>query len=276
MNTDEFRWRSIDNLNIYGKYWAPENDVRGVICLVHGMGEHCNRYEHLGNFFSDKNIALIAYDQRGHGKSEGKRGHTPSYEHLLQGVENLLYKAKELFPEQPLILYGHSMGGNLALNFAMRKKPVLHGVIASSPWLRLAFEPPAIKVKLGQWMRKIYPAFSQSTELDAKAISRIADEVSKYEKDPLVHDRITAMMFTSVYEAGNWAMENTEELELPTLIFHGSGDQLTSHQASREFAGKVQGDVTFQLFENAYHEIHNDTSKAELLQLLEKWVEEHL
>lgn len=276
MNTDEFQWRSIDELNIYGKYWAPDKDTKGVVCLVHGMGEHCGRYEHVGKFLSENGIALIGNDQRGHGRSQGKRGHTPSYELLIQNVHNLTQKAKELFPELPLILYGHSMGGNLVLNYVLQKKPVLSGVIASSPWLRLAFEPPAIKVKLGRLMRNIYPAFSQSTELDVKAISRIPEEVKKYEDDPLVHDRITAMMFTSVYDAGLWALQHPEEMELPLLLFHGTADQLTSCDASKEFAGKVKGDVTSRFFEGAFHETHNDLCREEVLNLIKTWVAERL
>jgi alpha-beta hydrolase superfamily lysophospholipase len=176
----------------------------------------------------------------------------------------------------PLVLYGHSMGGNLVLNYAMHKKPVLHGIIASSPWLRLAFEPPAMKVKLGRWMKKIYPAFSQSTGLDTKAISRIPIEVKKYEEDPLVHDRITAMMFTSVYDAGIWVLQHPEEMELPLLIYHGTADRLTSCEASKEFAEKLKCEVTFRQFEGAFHETHNDLCREEVLALLKTWVEEHL
>jgi len=275
MKTDIFHWRSIDHLLIYGKSWAPESEIRGVVCLVHGMGEHCGRYEFFGKFLTDNGMALISNDQRGHGKSEGKRGHTPSYELLLQNVHNLIQKAKELFPELPLVLYGHSMGGNLALNYAMRKKPVLNGVIASSPYLKLAFEPPAFKVKLGRWMKNIFPAFSQATGLDTKAISRIPEEVAKYENDPLVHDRITAMMFTSVHDAGLWALRYPEELELPLLIFHGTADRLTSFEASKEFAAKVKGDVTFRAFEGAYHETHNDLCREEVLTMLKGWLNDH-
>jgi alpha-beta hydrolase superfamily lysophospholipase len=276
MDTDEFHWRSIDELNIYGKYWAPDKDIKGVVCLVHGMGEHCNRYGHVGKFLSDHGIALIGYDQRGHGKSEGKRGHTPSFDHLLQGIDNLIHKAKELFPELPLVLYGHSMGGNLVINYAIDRKPILNGVIASSPFLKLAFEPPAIKVKLGELVKNIFPAFSQSTGLDAKAISRIPEEVQKYENDPLVHDRITAMMFTSVFAAGLQALQKAEEIELPLLLFHGSGDKITSFDASKEFAAKVKNDVTFREFEGAYHETHNDLCREEVLNLIKNWVEERL
>ena len=276
LTTSEFRWRSIDNLNIYGRYWAPENDTRGVLCVVHGMGEHIQRYEPLANFLTEAGIAVIGYDQRGHGKSGGQRGHAPSLDHLLQGIDNLLYKAGEIFPEVPQILYGHSMGGNLVLNYAIRKKPQIKGIISSSPWLKLAFQPPVWKVKLGRVVKNIFPAFSQPTGLDTKAISRVQEEVQKYENDPLVHDKISAMMFDTVYEAGLWALENAEELELPLLLFHGSGDKITSCEASKEFANKVKSDVTYHCFEGAFHESHNDLCRMEVFSLIKNWIDDHL
>lgn len=275
MKIEELNWRTIDHLKISGRRWVPQKDVKIVVCLVHGMGEHCGRYDFMGKFFAGRGIALMAYDQRGHGKSEGKRGHTRSYDALLQDVDDLITKAKELFPGKPLILYGHSMGGNLVLNYTIRKKPMLNGVIASSAYLKLAFEPSAFKVKLGQWMRNIYPAFSQPTGLDTKALSRIPEEVKKYEEDPLVHDKISAMMFISLRDAGLWALENAGEMHLPVLIFHGTTDRITSHQASMEFAGKIKGDVTFKSFEGAYHETHNDLCREEVLAMLKEWIETH-
>ena len=276
MKEEEFHWETTDGLEIYGRYWAPENDIRGVVCLVHGMGEHCSRYTHLGKFLVDDHIALISFDQRGHGKSEGKRGHTPSYELLMQSIDDLLNKAGEFFPETPVVLYGHSMGGNLVLNYALKRKPQIKGVIASSPWLKLAFEPPAIQVKLGELVNKIYPALTQSTKLDANTISRIPEEVKKYEQDPLVHDKVSTMFFISVTEQGEWAIENASKLELPLLIFHGTGDQLTSYQATKGFAERVTGDITFKLFEGAYHEIHNDLDQKELFGLVKSWFDSHL
>lgn len=276
MKVEEFQWKTADGLKLYGKYWAPNNGIKGVVCIVHGMGEHINRYEHLGEMLTEHGYAVIGYDQRGHGKSEGKRGHTPSYEHLLNGVDDLLAKADEFFPETPEILYGHSMGGNLVINYVMDRQPNIAGLIVSSPMLKLAFDPPAFKLKLGKLMMKLYPAYSETTGLESAAISRIPEEVKKYDNDPLVHDKISTNMFFETYAKGLEALEHPEDIHLPTLIYHGSADRLTSAEATKEFARNLQGDITFKLFEGGYHELHNDLCKQELFDLMLNWLEGHM
>jgi acylglycerol lipase len=273
MSTREFSWKTIDGLKIYGKYWAPDNGIKGVVCLVHGMGEHINRYEHVAEMLTDHGYALIGYDHRGHGQSEGQRGHTPSYDYLLNSVDDLLSKAQEYFPEIPQILYGHSMGGGLVLNYALQWQPQIAGVIASSPWLKLAFEPPKALVTLAKVVNRVLPSFSQSTKLDAKAISRDQAVVKAYEDDPLVHDKISSGFYLSTYQAGLWALDHADELHLPLLLFHGTEDQLTSYEASKEFAKKAGDLVTFRLFNGAYHEIHNDLCKQELFDLMINWLD---
>lgn len=274
MKVQEFNWKTADGLKLYGKYWSPDEDIKAVICLVHGMGEHVNRYVPLAEFLANNGYAVIGFDQRGHGKSEGKRGHTPSYDLLMTSIDDLIQQATEKFPGVPKVLYGHSMGGNLVANYVLKKNPAIAGVIISSPWLKLAFDPPAIQVSLGKVVNKMFPGFTQSTKLDTKAISTLADEVKKYEDDPLVHDKISTMFFLSVHEQGLWALEHAAEFHLPLLMFHGSADQLTSSKASREFADKVKTNVTYKLFEGAFHETVNDFTRSQVFALVKDWLDE--
>lgn len=276
MKHEELKWKSSDGLDIYGQYWAPDGTPEAVICLVHGMGEHSSRYAHVADFFINKNIALISYDHRGHGKSGGKRGHTPSYDLLLDGVTDLINKANEIFPGAPQFLYGHSMGGNVVVNYAIRKKPSVKGIILSGPYLRLAFNPPAFKVALGKFAASIFPGLQQPTGLDATAISQDKAVVDAYINDPLVHDKISAGFFVNVHGAGEWAMEHASELELPTLIFHGTADRLTSHKASEEFARSINGHATLKLWEGLYHETHNEAEKQQVFEHIYGWIEQHL
>ncbi|MEX0813571.1 MAG: lysophospholipase [Chitinophagales bacterium] len=274
MKTQEFNWKNADGLKIFGKYHAPESGAKAVIAMVHGMGEHCQRYDSWAKRFTEKGYAFIAFDHIGHGKSEGKRGHVNAYDRLLESVDQLLDKAREYFPELPVFLYGHSMGGNVVLNYAIKNPDAkIKGIICSSPWLKLAFDPPAIQVKLGRLVNNIFPAFTQSTKLDAAAISRDPKEVEAYENDPLVHDRISTMFFISAHEAGLYALENADKIKNPLLLFHGTSDQLTSYKASEEFADKVQAPLKFELFEGAFHEIHNDYDRDKLFQLITSWSE---
>jgi alpha-beta hydrolase superfamily lysophospholipase len=136
--TEVFAIQTTDGLQLQGKYWKVENP-KAVLCFVHGLGDHIGRHTHVGDFMAEHDIAMVTYDQRGHGRSEGKRGHVPSYDALLTDAESMLSYTKEIYPDTPLFLYGHSMGGNVVANYALKKEVSdLAGTIISSPWLRLS------------------------------------------------------------------------------------------------------------------------------------------
>lgn len=276
MKHKELNWKSSDGIEIYGQCWLNDSKPKAVICIVHGMGEHSGRYAHVAEYLVDSGYSVIAYDHRGHGKSGGKRGHTPSYDLLLDGVSDLLKHAEKIAPGTPKFIYGHSMGGNVVLNYALRRKPEIAGVIASSPWLKLAFEPPKFEVKLGKFVNNIFPAFSQSTKLDSTAISRDKNVVKAYDNDPMVHDKITARFFVETYAAGLWALEHAAEMKLPLLIFHGTEDKLTSPDGSQEFAEKLKENCTFRLWDGFYHETHNEPEKEEVLKYVVTWLDQCL
>lgn len=253
-------------------YEQPVENPRAVICLVHGMGEHAGRYSHVADYFKEHGMATISFDQRGHGKSGGKRGHTPSYDLLIDSVSQLIKTAAEKYPNVPLILYGHSMGGNLALNYSIRNGAGIKAVVASSPYLRLAFVPPKWKVTLANIMGSIMPGLQQATGLDASAISRDEAEVRKYVNDPLVHDKITISYYLGVENGGTWALEHAAELKVPALVFHGTGDKLTSHEATKEFAENSNGKAELKLWDGLYHEAHNEPERERVLEFAEKWI----
>lgn len=276
MKIREFNWKSADGLGLYGKYWAPDSNVKAVIALVHGLGEHINRYDSLASELVNAGYAVIGFDQRGHGRSEGQRGHAPNYELLLQGIDDLLHKAGEFFPEIPVFLMGHSMGGQLVLNYSLNRQPNVKGVIASSPFLKLAFDPPAWKVKLGKLVLNIFPALPQSTELETAAISQLPEEVKKYETDRLVHKRITPAMYFSLMDKAEYALQHAHEFRQPLLLYHGTADRLTSSEGTAQFATRVKGDITLKLFQGGYHETHHDVNRDELVTLLINWLNSKL
>jgi alpha-beta hydrolase superfamily lysophospholipase len=268
-------WQSKDGTKLFEKVWSPKGEIKAALCLVHGMGEHCERYAHVADFLNQNGVAVVTFDHRGHGKSEGKRGHSPNYDTLLDDVGMALDKTTELFPNVPTFLFGHSMGGNVVLNYALRRKPNVKGIIASAPWLRLAFAPSKIDLTLAKLMINIYPSFTQSTKLDATAISRDAKEVEKYVKDTLVHDLISPAFFLGAFDAGNYALEHASEMAYSLLIYHGTKDRLTSYEGSKEFASKVNPQlVTWRSWEGLFHEMHNEPEKAEVMQMLLEWIKE--
>lgn len=273
MKTFEWEWTSFDGLKMYAKGWTPEKEPKAVICLIHGIGEHIGRYEHVGAAFVEAGYALLGFDHRGHGRSSGPRGHTPSYDALMDDMASFIQQARERYPGKPCFLYGHSMGGNLVMNYSLRRKPDLGGVIATDPFLKLAFAPPAIKVALGRFMNNIAPGFTQASGLETKALSRDPKVIDAYINDPLVHDKISARLFLGLLDGGQYAFDHASEFPLPMLLMHGTADRLTSAEASRQFGAAAPKFVTTELWEGWFHEIHNEPEKEKVLAKMIAWLD---
>lgn len=290
-----------DGLNLHYVCWVPKGSIasgskpKAVVLVVHGMAEHSGRFEDVAEVFCEQNIAVASFDQRGHGQSDGPRGHTPTYDLLLESVQMAIQQARKRFPDLPLFLYGHSMGGNLALNYVLKQASTdatIHdntsansntnitptGLIISAPWLRLAFQPPALQIALAKIAVKFAPGFTQTAKLDSTAISSDPEQVKRYQEDPLIHDKITASMFFSVHERGEWALQNASKLKIPTLLFHGTGDRLTSHKASAEFAQKAGSIAEFHAIEDGFHELHHEAESLRMKWqgLVTGWITQHL
>ena len=276
MRYSEFTLSAPDGVQFYFQGWQPETPSKAVVCLVHGLGEHSGRYAHVAAALNDAGYALLGLDLRGHGKSGGPRGHTPSYDTLLDDIGRLLDEAAARYPGLPRCLYGHSLGGNLVLNYALRRKPSIAGVVATSPWLRLSSAPPAARMTLGRVMNRLLPAFVQSSGLDPTGLSRDPEVVRAYKVDPLVHDRLSARLGMAAIANGEWAIAHAAEFPaVPLLLVHGTGDPMTSAVATQEFAAKVPGGCTLKLWEGFYHETHNEPEKAEVLAFMIDWLQKH-
>ena len=274
MKHDEFSLQTKDGLNLYAQAWSPEYP-EAVVCLVHGLGEHSGRYVHVADRLTQSGNALLANDLRGHGRSEGLRGHTPSFEAYLEDIDSLLEEAKRRYPDQPRFLYGHSLGGILVLNYTLRRRPELAGVIATSPALRSALEQQKGKVALIKLLGSVMQKQSISSGLDPTTMSRDAEVVKKYLNDPLVHDKVTFGMAKALSEAIPWMFAHASEFAVPLLLMHGTGDQLAFAAGTQEFAGLVQGDCTLKLWDGLYHETHNEPEKDEVLAYMVGWLESH-
>jgi alpha-beta hydrolase superfamily lysophospholipase len=261
---------------IYGKYYVP-GITDGVIILVHGLGEHCGRYEELViPALLGANLGVITYDQFGHGKTTGKRGHHPGFGELLGCITEMIAKSEKIFGEKRIFLYGHSMGGNVVLNYGLRFPNSVSGIVASSPFLKLAFEPPAWKLAFGNWMRKIYPSLTVSNEINPSHLSHDAEVVKAYIADPLNHDRVSPNYSVLLIETGSWAIQNAGRLKKPVLIIHGTADQLTSYKGSEAFAANNQEMVNINLYPGAYHELHNEPGREEVLKDVTNWLRKKL
>jgi len=277
MAHSELTWNQ-DGKKLYAQAWTVENP-KAVLAIVHGFAEYGGRYAAAAGFFNQKGLSVIAIDQFGHGKSEGPRGHSPSYNATMDSVENLLVEAQKLAPNKPLFLWGHSMGGNVVLNYLLRRKPDIAGAIATAPWLKLGFEPPKFKIMLAKVMRNIFPAFPEKANLDTNMLSRDKAVVKAYDEDPLVHNQATAGTFFETYDAGYWAIEHAASLSNYLLIMHGTKDQLISPEGSAEFFENTnQTLATYKTWEGYFHELHNEPEpdRTKVLTEMMVWMEGRL
>lgn len=274
MAKEEIIISSKDGLTLYGEAWHLEKP-KAVICIVHGFGEHIGRFADLMDYLNNAGYVCVGIDLRGHGKSEGLKGHAASLELLLSDIEELLKAARADYTEIPMFLLGHSMGGNLVLNYAIREEAnELSGVIASAPWLRLAFEPPAWKVKIGKIASRIIPRFRQDSELNPEHLSKERKAVEAYENDPLVNLKISARLFEIMTKASDYALENAHKIKVDALLYHGLADKIIAYSGTKEFAEKAK--MPFHGLENVYHEPHNDTEQEEVKKLIDSWIRKRL
>ncbi len=276
MLSEEFERTAFDGKRLYFQLWQTEQDVKGVVCLEHGLGEHCNRYAAWNQKLNKAGYSVITFDLRGHGKSEGQRGHISSFNDYIEDTDLLLKEARSRFPGIPIFLYGHSMGAIIIWDYVLMKKPELSGVILSALDYRNALEEQKVKVLLSRVLGSIVPTMSMSSGLNPHDISRDQEVVSRYINDPLVHDKVSLGWAKSALVAVEWSLAHTGEWTLPVLLMHGENDKIGYVIGSQQFADKVNCDCTLKVWSGLSHEIHNEPEKDMVFDFLQKWLDEHI
>jgi alpha-beta hydrolase superfamily lysophospholipase len=266
---------STDGKKMFFQHWAPAGQPDMVIALVHGLGEHSTRYQDWAARFCSESAAFTAFDLRGHGSSEGRRGHFSSLEMVFNDIDLFLEKTAILFAGIPIVLYGHSLGGNLAANYFIRRKNNISALIITAPWLRLGNPPSPIVKALVKIASKIFPSFTASSGLDINNLSRDSSVLHEYRSDLLIHDRISVNTAQSAIEAGESAITRASDATVPVLVMHGTGDKITSPEGSRAFCENAGKNITLKLWDGFYHELHNEPGKAEVFEHISAWLKKN-
>lgn len=274
MEYSEKKVVSADGLQLFLRIWQPKQKPLAVINMVHGLGEYGGRYDHWAKRFAQEDIAFTAIDYRGHGLAQGRRGHTSSYGLLLDDIKVLLEETNLLFPGIPAILYGHSLGGNLVLSYIMQRRHSLNGLIVTSPWLRLTSEPPVWQTAVARVLLPFLPGTTIPNGLNPNDLSHSSEVAKDYTNDPLVHNKISLRLYFDVQEAGHLILQKGIPVNIPVLIAHGSADPITSSLASQELITHCGKNVTFRMFKNMFHELHNESCAPELFILIKNWIME--
>jgi len=268
-----------DGVNIFYRQFAAETEKARLV-IAHGLGEHSGRYGNVVERLLPKGFSVWLPDHRGHGKSEGKRGHVLNFMQYLIDLKSMLELAREgMHGGCKCFLLGHSMGGLIAIFYAQRFNDLIDGIVASSPALGMVIEVPGAKKILGSFMSYLWPGLTMGNELDAGKISHDQDVVSSYQHDPLVHDRVSARFFTEMLAAMETVNQQVASLKVPILMQVAGDDHLVNARISKQFFEKLAtSDKTLHAYEGLYHEIYNELEgqRKEVLDDLEDWLVERL
>lgn len=276
--TGESTFQATDGTELLYRWWRPEGEVRAVVVVAHGLGEHSGRYEHVGQRLADGGCAVYALDHRGHGQSQGRRGHVDRFQAYLDDLDVFFEVIEgQESPELPRFLLGHSLGGLIALAYALREPRRLAGVITSSAALQLAVDVPWYKALPGRLLSRLWPSFTMGNEVDPALLSHDEEVVRAYVEDPLVHDRISARAFTEMVRAMADTLRRAPSLAVPALIMHADDDRLVSPEGSKRFyEGMTLEDRQLTLYGGYFHELFNETDRDAVFREVEAWLSRHL
>jgi alpha-beta hydrolase superfamily lysophospholipase len=265
-----------DGLALALSEW-PVPAPRGLVVLVHGLGEHAARYDHVARALNAAGWSVLAHDQRGHGRSGGPRGTLPRGDCLLEDLAQVLDRAPAT--GGPRVLLGHSMGGAVAARFVAE-------ALAAQPaaWSRpvdgLVLSSPALQTRLSAWQRlqlavgeRLLPDLAQRNGIDSHQLSHDEAVVQAYDADPLVHDRISARLARFIIDAGPAVRAAAPRWAVPTLLMWGGADTIVPPAGSRAFAAAAPARVLTSFeFDGMRHEIFNETERAGVLMRLLQWL----
>ncbi len=246
-------------IEIFFQKWIADK-AKAAIILVHGVGEHSGRYENLLKSLADKKISVFAIDHRGHGKSDGKRGHIDSFMDYVYDLKLFLEFIKEENKGLPVILFGHSMGGVIATKYAMTYPDDLSMLVISSPGYTPAFKVPAWKNSVASFFSSRISSLTFPNGLIVSDLSHDQDTITAYNNDPLVHNKITARWAVEFMRAGQECISNAASIKKPLLVFHGKEDHICDYKAAEQFYNDASSAVKkLFVFDGLYHETMNET-----------------
>jgi alpha-beta hydrolase superfamily lysophospholipase len=260
-----------DGTRLSRRRWHTTTAARGTVLIVHGLGEHSGRYGHVADSLVARGWRVTAYDQRGHGTSDGVRGRIRRDDDLLTDLAAVLDAERAAFPG-PLTLLGHSMGGLVAAQFVADAVRPVDALILTSP---------ALDPRLTGWQRlqlrvasALAPDLAIGNGLRSRFLSHDPDVVRAYDADPLVHDRVTARLVRFIADGGAHVRSRAAVWQVPTLLLWAGDDRIVAPVGSAAFAARApRAVVTAECFDALWHEILNEREAGPVFAVLERWLD---
>ncbi|MFT5537546.1 MAG: alpha-beta hydrolase superfamily lysophospholipase [Parasphingorhabdus sp.] len=257
--------------------WLPDDHPKAIILLVHGYAEHAGRYQYFAEHCVGKGYAVFAVDHWGHGQSDGTPGYVPDFSVFHDGVDQLVACARQDFPELPLMLVGHSMGGLISATYLLSNQSRFAACVLSGPAIKAAEEPSAFLKAISGFLSRFFPKLGV-LELDPNGVSRDPQVVADYLADPLVYNgKMRARLAAEMLNNMTKIQQNAGQISLPILMLHGEKDSLAAAEGSKFLDSKISSsDKTLIIYPELFHEIFNEPEKDKVLNDMTDWLDKQL
>ncbi|WP_224367617.1 alpha/beta hydrolase [Hyalangium versicolor] len=273
MNGTEDSFEGLGGVRLFAQHWRPEGPSRAVLAIVHGLGEHSDRYQKLVEHLVSRGHTVHGFDLRGHGRSPGQRGHVDTWADFREDLRAFLGHVARHEPGRTPFLLGHSLGTLIVLDYALRHPEGLRGVILSGTALEHAGVTSPSRMLVSRLLSRFWPRFPITTEFDQRTLSRIPEVVSAYAADVLVHNQTSARFWMEVMVTIGWLRAHVAEFQLPLLVVHGEADPLNlSAGARRVFEAARHPRKQLLLMPGGLHEPHNDVGQEQVFQAVEAFL----
>lgn len=273
MKQIEGNFKGVGNANLYYQAWLPEGEVKAVLFLVHGLGEHSGRYMNHVNHFVPLGYAIYGLDHLGHGKSDGEREVIESFSDYTGPLRQYYQMVTGWQPGKPVFILGHSLGGLITCRYLLDHQADFKGAIISAPAIKVSASISSTTITLGKILSRLAPK-AGILALDATGISRDPDVVNAYVNDPLVfHGKTPARLAAEMLKAMLYVTAHVNEITLPFIVVQGSEDKLVDPGGAQMLYDQAGSqDKTLKVYPGLFHEVHNEPERALLFADLEAWL----
>ncbi|WP_413560054.1 alpha/beta hydrolase [Bdellovibrio sp. HCB209] len=265
LKREEGFFKGFDNTNLFFQVWDNPN-AKGTIIITHGHGEHSECYHRLVESFANDQWSFYAWDLRGHGRSDGRRGYAAHFDDYCKDHKIFLDKVLsiEKVKKGPVVLFSHSMGALIEFKTLMKNPDVAYdALIVSAPLLGLSLEVPLAKSTAAFVMNKIFPQLTLGNEIKNSDLTSDPEVIREYEKDSLRHVKMSPGVFVGMLENWDYVRPRANEIKKPTLFVLPEKDPVCNTPESMHFFDRLGSKrKEIKIYPNAKHEIVNDVMRA--------------
>ncbi len=261
------------SLKLVRRHWATSASQR-VLVLVHGLGEHSERYDSVARWLAERGFSVHALDLRGHGDSEGPRKHTPSFDTYLDDLECFLALVREEEPGAPVVLLGHSMGGLIVGALLAWRQPEVEAAVLSGPAFLPRLGVGRVAFTLGRLLSRVLPRLRVPSGIDPAGLSRDPAVQQAYVADPRINEPISLRLGAEVVRAASAVRASARSINVPVLIVHGEADPLCRVEGSRAFHAQLEPEgCEIRTYPGLRHEVLNEPEREQVLEDIHGWLE---